>query len=68
MSQRSYNDAIDCLNSLQSNAAALEASRTSGGRLVEFAIPEMVESLKRIGYNVSVYGATQVLLLLSWAL
>ena len=60
MSQRSYNDAIDCLNSLQSNAAALEASRASGGRLVEFAIPEMVESLERIGYNVSLFRYTSL--------
>ena len=52
MSTRSYRDAVDCLNSLQSNAAALEAVRASGGRLSEFAIPEMVEYLERIGYKV----------------
>jgi hypothetical protein len=54
MSGRSYKDAIECLNSLQTNAAALEASRAMGAsRLVEFAIDEMVESLGRIGYAVS---------------
>ncbi|KAG5648932.1 Folylpolyglutamate synthetase [Asterophora parasitica] len=51
MSTRTYRDAVDQLNSLQSNAAALEAVRASGGRLSEFAIPEMVEYLGRIGYS-----------------
>lgn len=53
MSTRSYRDAIDHLNSLQSNAATLEAVRASGGRSSEFAIPEMLEFLKRIGYQVN---------------
>ncbi|ETW83873.1 hypothetical protein HETIRDRAFT_314661 [Heterobasidion irregulare TC 32-1] len=51
MSTRTYQDAIVHLNSLQSNAATLEAVRASGGRLSEFAIPEMVEYLHRIGYE-----------------
>ena len=50
---RTYRDAVDLLNSLQSNAATLEAVRASGGRLSEFAIPEMIEYLERIGYSVS---------------
>ena len=50
---RSYADAVDHLNSLQSNAATLDAVRASGGRLSEFAIPEMLEYLGRIGYTVS---------------
>jgi hypothetical protein len=53
MSTRSYQDAIDHLNSLQSNAETLNAIRASGGRN-EFAIPEMIEFLERIGYIVSV--------------
>jgi hypothetical protein len=53
MSARSYQDAVDHLNSLQSNAATLEAVRASGGRS-DFAIPEMLEFLERIGYTVSV--------------
>ena len=53
MSTRSYQDAVDHLNSLQSNAATLEAIRASGGRS-EFAIPEMLEFLERIGYTVRV--------------
>ncbi|KAG8903833.1 Folylpolyglutamate synthetase, partial [Tulasnella sp. 403] len=51
MSTRSYGDAIDALNSLQSNAAALEASRASGGRLALNAIPEMIDYLSRIGHK-----------------
>lgn len=50
---RSYADAVDHLNSLQSNAATLDAVRASGGRLSDFAIPEMLEYLNRIGYSVS---------------
>lgn len=50
-SARTYQDAIEHLNSLQSNAATLEAVRASGGRLSEFAIPEMLEYLERIGYS-----------------
>ncbi|SPO28116.1 related to tetrahydrofolylpolyglutamate synthase (met6+) [Ustilago trichophora] len=50
---RTYDDAIDALNSLQSNAATIEALRKSGGRLLDFAIPEMVEYLQRIGYTTS---------------
>lgn len=53
MSARTYRDAVDHLNTLQSNAATLEAVRASGGRLSQFAIPEMVEYLNRIGYSAS---------------
>lgn len=52
MSNRSYKDAVEHLNTLQSNAAVLEAVRASGGRSSEFAIPEMLEYLGRIGYSV----------------
>lgn len=55
MSTRTYKDAVELLNSLQSNAATLEALRASGGRLSAFAIPEMLEYLGRIGYSVRVY-------------
>ena len=53
ISTRSYQEAVDHLNSLQSNAATLDAVRASGGRS-DFAIPEMLEFLERIGYTVSV--------------
>lgn len=52
MSNRSYKDAIDLLNTLQSNAATLDAIKASGGRSKDLAIPEMVEYLERIGYKV----------------
>ncbi|KAJ3548458.1 hypothetical protein NMY22_g1254 [Coprinellus aureogranulatus] len=51
MSGHTYSEAVERLNSLQSNAATLEAVRASGGRLSQFAIPEMLEYLGRIGYK-----------------
>jgi folylpolyglutamate synthase len=53
MSTRTYQDAVEHLNSLQSNAATLEAARVSRGRPGEFAIPEMIKYLERVGYTVS---------------
>ena len=53
MATRSYSEAVEQLNSLQSNAATIEALRAAGGRLNDLAIPEMVEYLERIGYSVS---------------
>jgi len=52
MSNRSYKDAIDLLNTLQSNAATLNAIKSSGGQTNGLAIPEMIEYLERIGYKV----------------
>lgn len=52
MTTRSYREAIDCLNGLQSNQAMIEASRASGGRMVQFAMHETEEYLGRIGYKV----------------
>ncbi|KAI6152163.1 Mur ligase [Pisolithus tinctorius] len=51
MSTRNYHDAIEHLNSLQTNAAALEAARAAGPRLNPNAIPEMIEFLERIEYT-----------------
>ncbi|KAJ7638982.1 Mur ligase [Roridomyces roridus] len=48
---RTYRDAVDSLNSLQTNAAALEVVRATGGRSSAFAIPEMLEYLGVIGYT-----------------
>ncbi|UZJ53285.1 hypothetical protein CBS101457_002605 [Exobasidium rhododendri] len=47
----SYSEAIAALNTLQSNASVIEAIRKSGGKLNDFAIPEMVEYLERIGWK-----------------
>jgi hypothetical protein len=53
LSSLSHQDAIEKLNTLQSNAVALEAMRKSGqGPKAEFAITEMIEYLDRIGYSV----------------
>lgn len=59
MFTRTYKEAIDCLNTLQSNAATLEASRASGGRLAELGMHETAEYLGRIGYSVSCLVQTQ---------
>ncbi|KAK7060501.1 Folylpolyglutamate synthetase [Paramarasmius palmivorus] len=61
MSTRSYEDAIDALNSLQSNAATLDAVRASGGTLSTLAIPEMLEYLGRIGYRPEDLNALNVI-------
>jgi len=55
MSGRSYKDAIDRLNTLQSNAATLDAIKASGQQTNALAIPEMIEYLERIGYQVRHY-------------
>jgi ribulose kinase len=62
MSTRTYQDAVEHLNSLQSNAATLEAVRVSGGRASEFAIPEMIEYLERVGYTVSKFETVLLLI------
>jgi folylpolyglutamate synthase len=52
--RRSYADAIDLLNSLQSNAAVIDAIRKGGGKGGEEQVAESVEYLRRIGYHVSI--------------
>ena len=49
MSTKTYREAVDHLNSLQSNAVAL----ATGERFNEPAIPVMIEYLGRIGYSAS---------------
>ncbi|KAI0030714.1 FolC bifunctional protein [Vararia minispora EC-137] len=51
MATRTYQHAIECLNSLQSNAAHLEATRAAGNRKLNTAIPEMVAYLEKLGYK-----------------
>lgn len=48
---RSYSAAIDALNSLQSNAATIAATRAAGGKYNDWLIPEMVEYLGRVGHT-----------------
>ena len=45
-------DAVTALNTLQSNYAIVDAIRKSGGRMNEQAIPEMIEWLRKLGYQV----------------
>ena len=49
-STRSYNDAIQHLNTLQSNAVTLATAKL----ISEASIPEMIDYLERIGYKVRV--------------
>jgi hypothetical protein len=46
-------DAVESLNTLQSNSAIVEAIRKSGRSMNEQAIPEMIEWCHKIGYKVS---------------
>ncbi|KAF9199975.1 Folylpolyglutamate synthetase, partial [Haplosporangium sp. Z 27] len=48
---RSYADAVDKLNGLQTNFAVLEVVRNSKGKANKDAIEQMVEFVRRIGYN-----------------
>lgn len=51
--KRDYGAAIEALNTLQSNAAVIEAIRKSGGKMNDLALPEMREYWTRLGYEVS---------------
>ncbi|KAJ2987495.1 Folylpolyglutamate synthetase, partial [Globomyces sp. JEL0801] len=46
---RDYSAAIKCLNSLQTNAAILEAIRSTGNLINQLSMPEMKRYLERIG-------------------
>ncbi|KAF8923857.1 Mur ligase [Dissophora ornata] len=48
---RSYADAVDKLNCLQTNFAVLEAVRTSGGSVNKNSLPEVVAYVERTGYS-----------------
>ncbi|CAB4374728.1 unnamed protein product [Rhizophagus irregularis] len=58
---RTYEDAIKCLNSLQTNAAILQAIRASGGRLNEKSLPEFRELCRVIGYDPSDFNRLNVI-------
>ncbi|KAH3660015.1 hypothetical protein OGAPHI_007220 [Ogataea philodendri] len=51
MIKRTYKDAINALNSLQSNFATIEAARLTAGAKNAVLIPEMIEWTRRIGYK-----------------
>ncbi|KAF9085540.1 Folylpolyglutamate synthetase [Mortierella sp. AD031] len=48
---RSYSDAVDKLNGLQTNFAVLEAVRKSGGSANKNALQEMIDFVERSGYH-----------------
>lgn len=48
----SSQDAIACLNTLQSNFAVVDAVRRSGGGMNKQAIPEMIDWCQKTGYMV----------------
>ncbi|GAA5908446.1 hypothetical protein JCM8208_006198 [Rhodotorula glutinis] len=48
---RTYAEAVDALNSLQSNAATIEAVRKSGGKSGHVQLAEQLEYMRRVGYQ-----------------
>ncbi|RIA83423.1 Mur ligase [Glomus cerebriforme] len=58
---RSYADAVNCLNSLQTNAAILEAIRSSNGYLNKSSLPEFREFCRKIGYEPSDFNRLNVI-------
>lgn len=52
IADKSFQDAITALNSLQSNFATIEKIRQSKEEKSRQSIPEMIEWLRRIGYQV----------------
>ncbi|GAA6013674.1 hypothetical protein JCM10207_004814 [Rhodosporidiobolus poonsookiae] len=58
---RSYAAAVDALNSLQSNAAVIEAIRKGGGKGGDVQLREQVEYMQRIGYSANDLNRMNVL-------
>ncbi|CCF40327.1 hypothetical protein CH063_10925, partial [Colletotrichum higginsianum] len=48
---RTYNDAVDALNTLQTPFAVIEARRKAGIRPDEASVKEMRAYLARVGYS-----------------
>lgn len=61
MVSRTYNDAINALNSLQSNYANIMATRESGIRKNEMSLLEMREWARRIGYSTKDFNQLNVI-------
>ena len=51
---RDYNAAVAALNTLQSNFSVVDAIRKSGRGMNKSAIPEMIDWVRKIGYEVCV--------------
>lgn len=60
MLRRTYQDAVNALNSLQSNFASIEASRKTGVLRNPQLIPEMVEWVRRAGYKPSDFNKLNI--------
>lgn len=61
MVSRTYIDAVNALNSLQSNYANIMAIRQSGQPKNEMSLPEMREWTRRIGYTTSDFNRLNVI-------
>lgn len=58
---RTYKEAINALNSLQSNFATIDAVRKSGINRNSMLMPEMIEWVRRIGYKPSDFNKLNVI-------
>lgn len=61
MIRRTYKDAINALNTLQSNFATIDAVRKSGINRNSMLMPEMIEWVRRIGYKPSDFNKLNVI-------
>lgn len=59
--ERGYESAVEELNSLQTNAAVLEAQRRSGGRDLEQQLPEMRDALARVGVELAALDRLKII-------
>ncbi|ORX56461.1 FolC bifunctional protein [Piromyces finnis] len=48
---KTYNDAVETLNSLQTNMKVLEAIKKSRGNINKYSLPETIEFLNRLNYE-----------------
>ncbi|KAI8337294.1 Mur ligase [Chlamydoabsidia padenii] len=56
-----YSEAVNKLNSLQTNAALLEQLRKAGPRMNQYSLPEMRHYFKRIGYEPRDFDHLQII-------
>lgn len=59
--ERTYNDAVHALNNLQTNFAAIDAIRKAGVKANDLAIPQMVEWIRRAGYQPSDFDKLNII-------
>lgn len=61
MTRRTYKEAINALNTLQSNFATIDAVRKSGINRNSMLMPEMIEWVRRIGYKPADFNKLNVI-------